>query len=299
MISIIIPARNEPYLSQTVDDIFKNAGGDIEVFAMLDGYWPDPPLKDHDNLHIVHNGTPQGMRENANAAAELAQGEYIMKVDAHCMFGKDFDVIMKRDIEPGNLMVPSRYSLDAENWKRGRGPIDYLYLTYPGGDDDMYGKGLHGKKWVGANMGAQEYYRMENDRKDIKLDDIITFQGSCWMMSKDLFNEIGPLDAENYGFFQEAQEIGMKVWMIGGKVVRNKNTWYAHWHRPAKVGRGFRLSRRQKHATEDFPVDFWMNNRWKKRVPARDMAWLVDKFWPLPGWPDDWKQKWYGEIESQ
>jgi len=294
MISIVIPARNEPYLAQTVDDIFAKAAEEIEVFVCLDGYWPETALRSHDNLHVIHNGTPRGMRENANSAARLAKGKYIMKVDAHCMFGKDFDVILKEDMKRGYLMVPSRYSLDARNWKRGRGPIDYLYLTYPGGDDTMYGKGLHGKKWVGENMGTQEYYRLENERKDTKIDDILTFQGSCWMMEMDLFDEIGGLDAENYGFFQEAQEIGMKVWMVGGRVVRNKNTWYAHWHKSAEEGRGFKLSRKQKHRTEEFSTDFWMNDKWSKRKPDRSMAWLVHKFWPLPGWPDDWQEQWYG-----
>jgi hypothetical protein len=33
-------------------------------------------------------------------------------------------------------------------------------------------------------------------------------------------------------------------------------------------------------------ADYWLNNRWEKRV--HDIEWLVEKFSP-PGWPDDWQ----------
>jgi len=204
-LSILIPARDDhQYLENTIAGLFKNAKGEIEVIVMLDGYWPNPPLTNRNNLTIVHVSKVHGMRVNVNAAARIAKGKYIMKLDAHCMVGEGFDEILKKDCEKDWLVVPSRYSLDAENWKRGRGPIDYLYLTYPYLDDDQFGYGLHGKKWVGKNMGAKEYYRKENENKDKKIDDIMTFQASCWFMHRNLFFEIDCYDTENYGFFQEA-----------------------------------------------------------------------------------------------
>jgi len=291
-LSILIPARDDhQYLENTIAGLFKNAKGEIEVIVMLDGYWPNPPLTNRNNLTIVHVSKVHGMRVNVNAAARIAKGKYIMKLDAHCMVGEGFDEILKKDCEKDWLVVPSRYSLDAENWKRGRGPIDYLYLTYPYLDDDQFGYGLHGKKWVGKNMGAKEYYRKENENKDKKIDDIMTFQASCWFMHRNLFFEIDCYDTENYGFFQEAQEIGMKVWLSGGRVIRNKNTWYAHWHKGpnAKVGRGFKLSKRQKRLDETFSADFWMNNKWHKQT--RKMSWFVEHFWPIPGWPEGWESE--------
>jgi hypothetical protein len=24
----------------------------------------------------------------------------------------------------------------------------------------------------------------------------------------------------------------------------------------------------------------------------KSFAWLIEKFWPIPGWPDDWKEVW-------
>ena len=52
-LSVIIPARNEPFLNKTVDGLFENAEEEIEIIVMLDGYWPNPPLKKHNNLIIA------------------------------------------------------------------------------------------------------------------------------------------------------------------------------------------------------------------------------------------------------
>jgi len=290
-VSVIIPARNEPFLSNTVDDLFKNASGEIEVIAVLDGYWPEPNLKPHKNLILVHRGSVCGMRANINAGARIATGDYLMKLDAHCMVGPGFDEILAADCEDDWLCVPSRYSLDAEKWERTRGPVDYLYLTYPYNTDELYGTGFHGKKWKGPGGLTGAFFYMENERKDILIDDLLTFQGSCWFMPKRLFFAIGAMDEKNYNFHQEAQELGFKVWLSGGRCVRNKKTWYAHLHKGAKHGRGFRLSKRLMIESEIFSTDFWMNNRWPQQT--RKLSWLIEKFWPLEGWPDDWQDPKY------
>ncbi len=73
-VSIIIPSRNERFLPQTVDDIFRNAAGDIEVIVVLDGYWPDPILADRPNLTLIHFSQARGMRPAINAGAAAARG---------------------------------------------------------------------------------------------------------------------------------------------------------------------------------------------------------------------------------
>jgi glycosyltransferase involved in cell wall biosynthesis len=289
--SIIIPARNELYLDKTVDDIVEKAGGEIEIIVMLDACWPNPLPKNYDCLIMVHRGEVHGMRGNINAAARIAKGEYLMKCDAHCMFAEGFDEALKADCEPDWLSIPSRYSMDAEKWERGRGPVDYLYLTFPYGGDDMYGKGLHGKKWTGGNRGHKSFYEKENLCKHILIDDIMAFQGSCWFMHREKFFDIDCLDVEHYpnGMHQEAQELGFKFWLSGGRVIRNKKTWYGHWHK--NVSSGYGLSKKAKYESNDYSTDYWMNNRWPKQT--RDMKWFIEKFWPIPGWPDDWQDsKW-------
>jgi len=290
-LSVLVPARNEPFLSKTIDDLFEKASGEIEVIVMLDAYWPDPPLENRKNLIIVHMGEVVGMRGNINSAVRIATGKYLMKIDAHCIVGKGFDEILKADCEKEWLVVPSRYSLDGEKWKRTRGPVDYLTLTFPYTDDDLYGTGLHGRKWKGKGGMSGGFWHRENERKHILIDYILTFQGSCWFMHKQKFLDIGGMDEINFTSHQEAQELGMKVWLSGGCCVRNKKTWYAHLHKGPKYGGKIKGSKKEQRKTQVYSTDLWMNNKWPGR--KRDIKWLIDKFWPLEGWPDDWQDPKY------
>lgn len=293
LLSVIIPARNEQFLSKTVDDLIKKATGNIEVVVILDGYWPNPPLKDYPELVIVHRGSSIGMRSNTNLAARIAKGKYLMKCDGHCIFGEGFDEILQADCEENWLAVPSRYSLDAEKWERTRGPVDYLTLTFPYIVDELYGNGLHGKKWKGKHGLTGSFWCREKERKHILIDDLLSFQGSCWFMHKKRFFEIGCMDEINYSSHQEAQEMGMKVWLSGGRVIRNKKTWYAHLHKGPKYGKGHTLSKKAQKETQRYCTNLWMNDKWEGQT--RSIKWLIDKFWPLEGWPDDWQDPKYAE----
>lgn len=293
-VSIIIPARNERFLSKTIDNIMANVTGEIEVIAMLDACWADPLPKAYPNLTIIHTGSVMGMRANINAGARIATGKYLMKCDGHCAFDKGFDEILQADCEENWLAVPSRYSLDGETWERTRGPVDYLYLTFPYNVDDLYGAGLHGRKWKGKGGFAGSYWYLEKERKKILVDDLLVFQGSCWFMHKDYFFHIDCLDTINcYNIHQESTELTMKVWLSGGRVIRNKKTWYAHLHKGKKWGRGFRLSKRLMTESEIYSADYWMNNRWPKQI--RPIKWLIDKFGPLEAWPEDWDNPKYSK----
>ena len=78
-VSVIIPSRNERFLAPTVDDLFNKAEGEIEVIVFLDGYEPDPPLKERDGLKTIRSSSPAGMRPAINACASMASGKYLMK----------------------------------------------------------------------------------------------------------------------------------------------------------------------------------------------------------------------------
>jgi glycosyltransferase involved in cell wall biosynthesis len=283
-VSIIVPSRNEIFLPNTINDIFAKARGDIEVIVILDGYWPNPPLPEIKNLHIIHRGEPLGMRPAINSAANIATGKYLMKCDAHCLFDEGFDLKLQANCGKDWLVVPTRYSLDSDLWERAKidRPINYHYFTFPY-TPTVYGLGLQ----------ARHYGNDYNiPRSKIMIDDLMTFQGSCWFMQKDYFYKIiYPMDHHNYYFYQEAQELGMKVWLSGGRVVINKNTWYAHLYKGKKFGRGYYLSKRRKQQSERYSADFWINNKWDKRI--HDFNWFIEKFWPLPGWPEDWQNEKY------
>lgn len=292
MVSIIIASRVDEFLQRTIDDLMAKAEGEVEVIVVLDGYWPDPMLAEDPRVVIIHQGIIHdnvGMRGGINAGVDVARGDYIMKIDEHCMVDQGYDVKLAADCKDNWVVIPRRYRLDAHNWaviEDGRPPIDYMYLAYPFTGSDDAPRNLHGLIW------NDRYHK----RKDILLDDTMSWQGSCWFMKRKYWQDlIGPLDDKNYGsFIQEAQEIGNKVWLSGGRLVVNKKTWYAHYHkRKEDKGLGFSNHQQRVHMAgkekgRQYSIDFWFNNKWGKRV--HDFEWLIEKFWPVPTWPDNWPE---------
>lgn len=248
-VSIIIPARKEEFLDRTVQDIKKKATGDIEVI-------------------VVEN---KELRPAINEAAAMAKGEYLMKIDAHCALGEGFDEILQKDCEDNWLVVPSKYSLLVNTWERFREPWNYFYLTFPYGPGMSF-IGLHEKNY-GPNINKIH--------QAIDIDDIITFQGSCWFLSKKLWDKIGPMDHEHYYYAHEAPELGLKTWLSGGRVVINKRTWYAHLFKGNAYKRKFSRERRKWERAIIWSTEYWMKQPGMKQ--------LIEKFWPMPGWPDDWE----------
>ncbi len=304
-VSVIIPSYNSKYVSKTIDDIFANATGEIEVIVLLDAYRPDPLIKDHKNLIIIHKGTRTGMRNSINMGAAVATGKYLMKTDDHCAFSKGFDEALQIDIQDNWLVIPSRYFLDVTNWTRRREAVEYEFMAYPYVYLDRHrcGIGLYSKKWLGRdgcnplNMGPKEFYYRENERKDIKIDDIMIFHGSCWFTSAEHFKNIDGLSETLFDtLYQEPQELSFKTWLTEGRVVINKHVWYAHMHKmndsvpeDSLQSRGYHLDLNAMRKTERFGTNFWMNDRWPKAT--KKMEWLIEKFWPIPEWPNDWREE--------
>lgn len=287
-VSVIIPARNERFLQATIDDLLAKAGGEVEIIAVLDGYWPDPPLKEDPRVIVVHRTEAQGMRPAINSAAAIASGTYLMKCDAHCIFAPGYDVALQAACDDNWLVVPTRHSIDPATWTMKPRAWNYHYLTFPY-DLSMYGYGLHAKT---LDWPRNKVY---NERKKhILIDDLMSFQGSCWFQTRANFERLGPLDHQNYYFYQEAQEVGLRQWMTGGRCVINKTTWYAHLHKGREEGRGFYLSLKRKRDSEAFATDFWLHDRWPGAT--RTFVSFIEQFelllQELTGqdrWPDDWR----------
>lgn len=276
-VSFLVPARNEPYLTKTVESIFENCSKDIEVLVALEGYWPEnwDTVADRypGRLITIHHGQPHGMRSSINQMAAIASGDYLCKVDAHVMVSPQFDEVLKNDCPSKAVMVPRRYRLDPESWSiinDGRPPVDYEYLTPP----DNNGGGLKGKVWE----------QRARDRKDVQVDDLWLFQGSCWFMPRSYFHELDLMDEENYGtFWKEALEISCKAWLSGGKVLVNKNVWYSHLH---KAKRGYSMETEDQIKAHEFSKK-WLDDTagWSKQILP--FVSVLERFRP-PGWPADY-----------
>lgn len=220
-VSVIIPSRKERFLNNTIQEVFENFEEDFEIIVTLDG--ADAPRVA--GVRYILNEEPKGMRTAINQAVAIARGDFIMKLDAHCMLDKGIDVKLKKVHQHNWVQIPTRKRLDAHRWElmeTDRDDVNYMALS---------------PDYIGYKDGAKN---RDPELAKILLDDTETFQGSCYFMRRDFFNKLGLLDDKNFsGSGNEATEIGFKVRHAGGRVIRNKTTWYAH----ARLGRRFSADR--------------------------------------------------------
>lgn len=279
-VSVLIAARNEPYLDRTIADAFDKARGEVEVIAVLDGYRPTIP--DHKNLILIYHPEFIGQRPAINQAAKLATGKYIFKVDAHCIFDEGYDIKLAKDCKYDWTVIPRRYGVIEKGWvPRIKGRVDYMRLTSSLENKDL---GLRAVAW-------NNYERRTNGKM---IDDVMTCQGSGWFLHKDRFFEHGCCDEKHGHFGAMGCEVGCKAWLSGGKLKVNKNTWYAHWQRGRYRLRNDRnkviedrrriyfMPREVVRNAHDYANNLWLNNKWS--LQTRNIKWLVDKFSPVPGW---------------
>ena len=244
-LSVIIPSYKDPLLQKTIDSLLENSelGDDLEIIAVLDGYWPNPQLRDDKRLKILHLGKNRGMRGAINAGVAISSGKYIMRTDEHCVFGKGYDRILLERIRDNWIVTPRRYFLDTEKWEVMDIPyVDYEKLIIT----DGRGK-FSGDYWP----------ERDAERKEKMIDDKMAMQGSCWIMARSWWDKvIGELQSEGYGTHcQDSTEMIFKTWQAGGRLMLNKNTWYAHKHKkfPRTHGYGSAL----KDASFKYALDTW------------------------------------------
>jgi len=238
MLSIIIPTFKDKDLNRTIESLLSNATGDIEIIPVLDGA-PQDVLQD-ERVHPILLNENRGLRNAVNVGVRMARGEYIGKCDAHCVFGKGYDQILTQ-MEDNWIVTPPRYFLDTDKWE-----------VMPD-EPRVYDKLVIDKernKFSGVNWQSRT-----DERKDIPIDENMMFQGSFWVMSKKWWNTIGELDLAYGRFTQEPTELVFKTWQKGGKLMINKNTWYAHKHR--KFSRTHQVSREESEEGFAYALNKW------------------------------------------
>jgi len=289
IVSVVIPANNEKYLQQTISSILGSCAREIEIIAVLDGYWPDPPIQDDKRVTLIHHSESRGQRQAINEAAKIARGKYILKTDAHSMFDQGFDVKLAEDCEYDWTVIPTMINLDAEKWQPKWGKkTDFMWIRSPEAKD----KPFRHCYWDGRC--AKEYpelYRLHKkmDYRKGDICDVMTGQGACFFMHLDRFWELGGMDEKHGSWGAMGVEVALKAWLSGGSHKVNKKTWFSHWFRGGG-GPGFpyKISGSDQHKARKYSIDFWMNNRWA--LQTRPIKWLVDKFAPLPTWGDTCSQ---------
>lgn len=239
-LSVVIPSYKDPLIIPTIKSLLDNSElekGELEVIAVFDGYWPDFQLIQDPRVRYVHLGKNRGMRGAINAGVAISRGKIFMRLDEHCMFGNGYDRILTDACEPNQIMTARRYFLDPVQWK----VIDKPYVDYERLVIQDLGNGV--RKFAGQRWNSRT-----KERKDIAVDETQAMQGSMWVMHRKWWDKhIGELQTEGYGpLIQDSVEVCMKTWKAGGKLMVNKDTWYAHKDRS--------FSRTHNNGTKENPA---------------------------------------------
>jgi len=276
VLSVIIPAKNENYLEQTLRNVLANAEGEIEIIVILDEWVPEPKIDMNDDRVIfMYYPNGIGQRQGINAGAKIAKGKYIMKLDAHCAVDKGFDVKLAEDCEYDWTVIPRMYNLNIKTFEpKFHKRTDYMYISSMSGEKPF----------------RAQYYGSKQKKNDIMLDDTMCCMGPCFFMHKDRFWELGGCDEGHGGWGQQGVEVSCKAWLSGGALKVNKKTWFAHWFRGGSYnkvyspGFPYKMSGNLQKKARQYSQDLWLNNKWDKQV--RDFEWMVKKFNP-PTWNTD------------
>lgn len=225
-LSVVIPDYRDKYNKNTVQDLLKNSelGDKLEIIVVQDGYWmPEDWIVNDPRVKYVHLGANSGMREAINAGVRVSTGEFFMRLDEHCCFGPGYDKILTDACKPNQIMTARRYFLDPVKWEvmEDKGCIDHERL----GIQDC-GNGIR-------KFSGQKWKSRDEKQKDVMISETQAMQGSMWIMPRKWWDKhIKELQTEGYGpAYQDSVEVCMKTWKNGGKLMLNKNTWFAHKHR--------------------------------------------------------------------
>ena len=302
-LSVIIPARNEMWLGRTVDDVRANLRGDTEVIVVLDGAWPEPGLPQHANLHVLYLPEPVGQRAATNLGAKVSEARYVMKLDAHCAVGEGFDVELVRTgdgLGPDVTQVPTQYNLhvfDRICARCGRreyqGPTDVDCVTC---GPTTWTKEVvwNAKRRLTASWRFDadlhfQYFGEYQKRPEVQGEvyDVMSCLGACWFMSREHFWQLGGLDEAHGSWGQMGTEIACKSWLSGGRLVCNRRTWFSHMFRTQGGDFGFPypISGADQKQARERSRQLWIDGTWGQAV--RPLSWLVNKFWPVPGWTEE------------
>lgn len=307
-ISILIPSRGEMFLSRTIEDLLEHSESDFEIIAILDGEWAKPAIPQDPRVNIIYVPQSVGQRGATDLGAKLAQGKYVVKCDAHCSFEQGWDKKMLsafEEIGDNAIIVPIMKNLHAFDWKcfhcgwkKYQGPTPEKCADC-GKEDKIRRKMIwqprRGVNSVSYSFDSEPHFQYFEDWKhrepyitDKKsgYTETMSLQGSFFMATREKYWELKLSDETMGNWGNQGIELACKMWLSGGRVVVNHNTWYAHMFRTQGGDFGFPYPQSGKHVsrTKLRVWNYFFNGSFKQQI--HPVSWLVERFMPVNGWDE-------------
>lgn len=301
-LSILIPSRNEMFLSRTVEDLLQNIEADTEILVGLDGDWADPPVAINDRVRVFYFPESIGQRAMTNKLCRLSNAKYVMKVDAHCAFDKGFDRKMIEKMSDDVTMVPVMRNLHVFDWvcpnghRRYQGKSGNCEQCGEPTTREMVWKAKTNPQSTSYCFDSEPHFQYFNDYKarpeyiraldEAGLTETMSLQGSCFMLTRDKYWELNICDESFGSWGSQGIEVAVKTWCSGGRCLVNHDTWYAHLFRTQGGDFSFPypMSGRQQEDAKKTARELFLNGKWEgAKFP---LYWLLKKFAPIPGWTE-------------
>lgn len=252
--TIIIPARDEPYLNRTLQSLLENATGRIEIIVILDGC--DYEVMKHSLIKVIRHKEPQGRRHSINEAAEQARGQYLFHIDAHCTMDEGYDTKLKCACDDRAIAVSVIRPLDPKTWK----------LV----EDNAAGTfAVHDKNF------AEIWSPNSKPLRSCKvMEPTLTFIGLAWMIKKNYFWQLGGYDVSLGKYGYDGPEWSLKVWLhekYPGKVLLRTDVVCGHVfhrHKGTEFTSDAKVSGMPAEAWRDEVLQRWGNRSYE----------LIEKF---------------------
>jgi glycosyltransferase involved in cell wall biosynthesis len=292
-LSILIPARNEMFLSRTIEDIISNIEADTEIIVVLDGAWAEPAIPQHERVTVVYLPESIGQRAATNLAAKLSNAKYLMKVDAHCAFDKGFDRKMITEMKDDITMIPIMRNLHAFDWvcpeghRRYQGPSGVCKECGKETTRDIVWIPKTNPQSKAYCFDSEPHFQYTKTKEKGDLTETMSIQGSCFMVTREKYWELNLSDEAFGSWGSQGIEVACKTWLSGGRVLVNHKTWYAHLFRTQGGDFSFpyEQSGNQVERAKRYARELFFEGKWNKAT--RPLSWLVEKFWPVKGWTEE------------
>ena len=268
-LSFLIPARQEEFLVETINDILAHTGEESEIIVGLDGYWPPQPIEDNPRVKIFHVTEPIGQRALTNQLARLSKARYVCKVDAHTAYDDDFgNKMLKFFEEMGDdiVAVPIMKNLCAFDWvcpeakpRVSFNAHDEPHRRYqsPSGPCKDCGvatvkeitwkprERLSSTSYCFDSEPHFQYFNEYKGRPEYKetaekgYNETMSLQGSFFMATRHNYWKYELCDEKAGSWGNQGLEVACAAWLSGLRVLCNHKTWYAHMFRTQGGDFGF------------------------------------------------------------
>ena len=197
LVSVIISDLFEQRLPETIDNLRDTADGPIEIIVK-----PDRETK--------------GMRHHLNEAANEAKGQFLFKIDGHCIMSPHWDTFMKAACQPNDIVVSRIRVIDNKTWT-------------------VTDKGF---SFVTVNPDLTIIECGDFVQDDPQVAETMASIGCGWLIHKTRFDELEQNWEELGRFGNLGVEWALKVWLSGGRVLVHRDVICGHLFRRGGVMMG-------------------------------------------------------------